>query len=73
MNRKLLLRAGDTAALVAICTSAGIVALKLGVMSCGAGMLALGAAFLAGDLWPIVRRSLRAPTRHRESPRARLA
>jgi len=55
LNRKSFLRIADTAALVASCGAAGVVALKLGIVLCGAGLLGLGAAFLVGDVWPVMR------------------
>ncbi|TMQ19893.1 MAG: hypothetical protein E6J91_04955 [Deltaproteobacteria bacterium] len=54
-NRTLVLRIADTAALVATCAATGGLALKLGVTPLGIGMLALGAAFLADDLWRAIR------------------
>ena len=50
LNRKSFLRIADTLALLASCTAVGVLALKLGVMLCGVGLLALGGLFLIGDL-----------------------
>ena len=55
LNRTSFLRIADSVALIASCAAFGAVALELGIVICGAGFLALGSAFLAGDVWQIVR------------------
>jgi hypothetical protein len=55
MNRKSFLRIADSVALISSCAALGAVALELGIAICGVGLLALGTAFLAGDIWQIVR------------------
>jgi hypothetical protein len=59
MNRTLFLRIADTMALVAICSITGVLALNIGMTLWGTGMIALGAGFLAEDLWRLVRGALR--------------